>query len=641
MLTVVFFFYGLAFFTMGLAVALESRRASALAFGHHLHWLAAFGFLHSLVEWADMFLLIYPTEPVSDVLLIIRTIMLPLSTIVLVRFGIGLVSEAGPLPEWVTFVPVVLLVPLSLLMAYGLTIAVTELPMQTAADVWSRYLLYFPGCLLASFGFLRQWWGLRRAGWERVPGLLLGAALGFLINSIFAGLIVPPAPYGLAPWLNYDRILAITGVPVQVWRGLAALVVAFFVVRALGVFEAERERQLVTLRVERDRSQQKALEAQSKARERVERWMAHMVRISRRIANMEDMNRVLVTIAETARELLGSDTAALALWDESRTQLRLKCYATAEGATVADSTPVRNPIILEAVQTFRPWRFPEDMGDKQDRWICPILNQEILAAAVVPLHLEGQPVGGLWVGRYAYVPFTHDDLLGLEHLADQAVIALEHALMTTRLQSLAVIDERSRLAREMHDSLAQILGYLSLEMQTLEILVRQGNVDLVLAALKKARERIHAAHSDVRESILCLRTTLAGDTGLIPALREYVEGFGVQTGVTTQFITDVEDLHGLSPVAETQLVRIVQEALTNVRKHAQAHHLQVRVMVRDGRLGVVVADDGIGFSPRGDRSHFGLQTMSERAASVGGQLTVTTRPGEGTQVELWLPLAQA
>jgi signal transduction histidine kinase len=639
-MTAVYFVYGLAFFALGLAAALEARRVSALAFGHHLRWLAAFGFAHSLVEWADMFLLLYASGPLYDGLLTARSILLPLSTLLLVRFGIGLVGEAGPLPAWLTFAPVVLLVPISLLVSYALIVAVTEPPLYLAADVWSRYLLYMPGSLLASFGFMRQWRGLPRLGLSQARGLLLGAAIAFLFNAIVAGLIAPAVPYGLAPWLNAERVLALTGVPVQVWRTISAIAVTFFALRALGVFEAERAQQLHRLRVKEEQAQRLALQAQTAARHAAESWTEGLVGISRSIARLEAVDKVLESIVNLARQLLQADTAALALWDDSGLQLALRCYATSEGVQTTSGRPVSNPLILTACREGAARRFPDEVGEPGD-WTCPVLRKKIQAAAIVPLQLDERPLGGLWVTRADPRSFISTDVTGLERLADQAVIAIEHALMAARLQSLAVTEERTRIAREMHDGLAQVLGYLSLEMQTLEALVRQGDHDAVLAELKQARRHIVDAQGDVRENILSLRTTLAGDLGLIPALRQYTEEFQVQTGIAASVVGDVEAASRLSPLAEAQLVRIVQEALANVRKHAQAEQVLVRLMSRNGCLRVIVSDDGQGFGLQtAGRGHFGLQTMRERAESVGGGLTVASAPGAGTQVDLWLPFVQ-
>ncbi|MBI5649533.1 MAG: GAF domain-containing protein [Chloroflexi bacterium] len=633
----IYFFYGVAFFAMGLAVALEARRNSELVLSRHLPWLAAFGLAHSAVEWCDMFLMMYPDGVAHQILDGLRLVLLPLSALFLIRFGIGLVSEAGPLPEWLVFVPLVLLVPIAFLCAYALIVATSGEMFQVAADVWSRYLLYLPGCWLSSFGFMRQWKGLARAGIHQARHLMLGAVIAFLFNGIAAGLVVPTAPYGLAPWLNYDTVLQFTGAPVQVWRALAAIAVAFFVVRALDVFEVERAHQLHALQVERERDQAAALALQRAERERAESWTEGLVSISRRIADLDKVDDVLGATVNLARTLLRADIAALGLWMNDKSRLEMKCLATAEKIHDHNLPTQTHPLIVEALRAHQSLRFPEDTPATTELWECSTLGQTIRAAVIVPLKLENQVLGGFWVGRVAPESFTPTDLIGLERLADQAVIALEHAAMTARVQSLAVTEERSRIAREMHDGLLQILGYLNLETQTIEAFARQGNLNAIRAELIKTRASINAAQADVRENVLSLRTTLAGETGLIDALGDYVEEFGVQTGIQVQFVNQLEAAPNLSPLAEAQLVRIVQEALANVRKHAQATQVQVRLSKRNHAIQIGITDNGIGFQAATIKNHFGLQTMRERAESVHGVLTINSEGGIGTRVNLVLP----
>lgn len=633
----VYFVYGLAFFSLGLAALLETRHASELPLGRQLRWLAAFGLTHAVVEWCDMFAMAMPTGSTHETLITARTLMLPVSTLLLVRFGVGLINDAGPLPAWLSLLPVVFIVPLGLVVAYALIVAVMDPPLELAADVWSRYLLYFPGNVLAAFGFVRQWKLLANGKYGSARHLLLGAALTFSFNAFVAGLIVPTADYGLAPWLNYDNALAVTQVPVQIWRMLSGMAVTFFVMRALEVFETERKQQIADLHAEREQAQQATLQAQSAARWAAESWTDGLVSIGRRIADMEAADDVLAAIVDQARRLLRADLAMLGLWDEDRQYLMLKNYATAEGLHPIESRHSKNAIVLDALRADRAYRYPDDEGESPRAWESVILQHEIRAALIVPLRLEEQAVGGLWVARVDARPFTAVDVIGLERLADQAVIALEHASMTAQLQSLAVTEERARIAREMHDGLAQVLGYLSLQLQTLEAYVRQGNCEQALAELSQARACIKDAQADVRENILSLRTTLSGEVGLIPALQQYVEEFSVQTGIDAQLIDECGERLNLSPLAEAQMVRIVQEALTNVRKHAHARHAQVRLALRRGCFATSITDDGVGISGQVLRGHFGLQTMRERAESVGGGLTVNSEPGVGTQVELWIP----
>ncbi len=637
---VIYFISGLASFSLGLAVLLKNHNSSQLPLRRQLPWLAAFGLTYGLVEWADMFLNVGFGAASQHVLATAHIILLPLSALMLVRFGIGLVNEAGPMPDWLEFLPVILIAPFGLLFAYALIVALTSSSLVTATDVWSRYLLFLPANMLAAYGFYRQWRGLSNVNLSEAKDQILGASVVFSINAFVSGLIVLPASYLLSPWLNGNVILSLTGVPIQFWRMVTDLALLFFVIRALDIFETERKHHLEKLAVERSRAQAATLKTQFEARRAAENWTEALVSLSRRIANMDNVDSTLLEIVATARRLLDTDTAVLGLWDENEQHLMVKCYATVDGAFADGNQMVETNLILEAVHLGASSRYPEDFYISNKAWNCPILNQDVKSTAVVPLQLEEQSFGGLWVARVEERSFSPTDIMGLERLADQTVIAIEHALMTKRLQSLAIYEERTRIAREMHDGVAQILGYLNLEAQTLETLLERGDTKSALVEVRKAKQSIKLAHEDVRDNILSLRTTLSGEAGLIPALQEYVSEFGVQTGIDTRLVCDLNSPPHLSPVAEAQLVRIVQEALANVRKHAHANQVQVSLACHDHAFCATITDDGVGFCNVPEHGHYGLVTMQERAKEANGGLTVTSQKNEGTQVKLWLPLMQ-
>jgi signal transduction histidine kinase len=170
-------------------------------------------------------------------------------------------------------------------------------------------------------------------------------------------------------------------------------------------------------------------------------------------------------------------------------------------------------------------------------------------------------------------------------------------------------------------------------------LVEQKKIPETLAELQRARQRIREAQAEVRDNILNLRTALSQDGEAIGFLCDYIDEFGEQTGLSTHIERDPAQAAKLTSICEVQLVRIVQEALTNVRLHAQARHVWVRFTQADGQLNVEIRDDGIGLVEKSLKHHFGLTSMRERTASVNGQLHIHSAPGRGTQLTLSLPLA--
>jgi signal transduction histidine kinase len=190
--------------------------------------------------------------------------------------------------------------------------------------------------------------------------------------------------------------------------------------------------------------------------------------------------------------------------------------------------------------------------------------------------------------------------------------------------------------------LAQVLGYLNLQVQTLGTLLKQGKSEQLQEELIQMRQAVQTANADVRENILSLRTTLAKEKGLVSAVKEYLDEFGIQTGIEIQFVDLTEGVLNLPSVAEVQLVCILQEALANVRKHANATFVNVSITKIQQKniseeIDMKVDDNGIGFTLSNSKRSFGLQTMRERAESVGGSLFIQSDPGSGTQIECRLP----
>jgi PAS domain S-box-containing protein len=211
----------------------------------------------------------------------------------------------------------------------------------------------------------------------------------------------------------------------------------------------------------------------------------------------------------------------------------------------------------------------------------------------------------------------------------------------------ATLQERELLAQELHDGLAQSLGFLNVQAQAANLFLQSGRAEAAQDSLDRLTEIALETQGDARELIGDLLTVSMPSEGLCGAVRQAVARFEDQTElpVSLALAEDVEVLcqsSTLPPAAGVQLLRILQEALANVRKHAGCpSQIGVQVMAKDGQLRMTVTDNGPGFDPAvagAGGQHFGLQVMAQRAERVGGQLAVHSNHGHGTQVEVCVPL---
>ena len=215
----------------------------------------------------------------------------------------------------------------------------------------------------------------------------------------------------------------------------------------------------------------------------------------------------------------------------------------------------------------------------------------------VPLGLRGAPIGMIGVangaGGYAE---EHEHLLVM--YASQVATAIHNARLYEQVQGIAIAEERARIAREMHDSLVQLLFYVNTQAEAVRTLVRTGQRDRAIEQSEQLAQAAREAYADVREEIQALRTTdVAGSLG--ESLVAYLPRWQEQSGVRATLLVPPAraPLPTLPPAVDIQLVRLVQEALTNVRKHARAQQVLVRISGDRGQVIVEVEDDGEGFDP--------------------------------------------
>jgi signal transduction histidine kinase len=351
-----------------------------------------------------------------------------------------------------------------------------------------------------------------------------------------------------------------------------------------------------------------------------------------------DLAQVLNLVAERGCALLDVDASALCLWDN---QNRWLVVGSQSGPAEAFESQARvGRRIAQRIGQLRV----DALHPREDSVACALIRAPFRRTHMeMPLRVGNQVIGCLCVSSARSRAFTDRDAQVLGGLANQAAIAIQNARAYDHAGNVAISMERERLAREMHDTLAQVLGFVSTKAQALRELIDAGRIDLAREQIDHLIELSQELYADVREVILGLRAAISPEKNLLPTLGEYIQQFSRQSGVETELIVE-DGASGLTfaPAVELQLIRIVQESLTNVRKHARAQHAVVRLSTIDGHAEMRVEDDGVGFDPsriaRGDFPQLGLQTMRERAESVGGAFVVVSKPNVGTQIVVQIPL---
>jgi len=267
----------------------------------------------------------------------------------------------------------------------------------------------------------------------------------------------------------------------------------------------------------------------------------------------------------------------------------------------------------------------------------------ITSAIYLPLAVRGKPLGVVAVhdrlGGSAH--FDEDDVRLAETLVARAAIAVDLSERVSRDALRRVVDaqelERARLARELHDETGQALTSILLGLKHLDDVIETDDAREATAAL---RELVVTTLQDVRRLAVELRPSALDDFGLVPAIERLAGTLAEQS----ELVVDLEARLGeqrLPAEAETALYRIVQEALTNVVKHASARRVSITLVRKQGFAVVVVEDDGLGFDPRTTRTgSLGFVGMRERVELVGGRLTVESAPGAGTTIAVEVPVTR-
>jgi len=368
--------------------------------------------------------------------------------------------------------------------------------------------------------------------------------------------------------------------------------------------------------------------------------LAALYEISRLVARAQGLEELSTGFVRAVRRLASADGALLRWTDERREHYTLlasdglpesmvsqeRCLAT--GTCHCGATTANSGILVRRLGTAE---VPPTRAQ-----IC--MREGYAAVVSVPVTLQQRLLGELDLLYRVPVELDADQRSLFEALAGHLASAMEGLRSAALDRETVVATERTLLARELHDSIAQSLAFLKIQVQLLRSALQSGSRSEIDAVVGELDAGVRESQADVRELLLHFRTR-ASDIDVESALRGTLQKFELQSGVPVRLTLDG---HGKPPDADVQIqvLHVVQEALSNVRKHARASHVDVRVR-SEPHWSFQIADDGVGFDPQAHPvgTQVGIQIMRERARSIGATLQIESSPGHGTVVALELPAA--
>ena len=337
------------------------------------------------------------------------------------------------------------------------------------------------------------------------------------------------------------------------------------------------------------------------------------------------LDEMLEIVCAEAQRLTGaSGSAVLLLEDEGWLQVTI---GTGNPIPALDRLPVEGSIAGTAVLNGEPFLINEPVNQVQAYHRNPVLESLL----VIPLHVEGANIGALDVVNKPG-GFSEDDIRIMSLFANQAAIAIENTRLHHQAEQLAVLEERQRLARELHDSVSQSLYSVSLYADAARLALSKSEIKEASENLQELRNMAREAMLDMRLLIFELHPPILENEGLVVALRTRLESVEARSGIHTEF--DVEEEKRLFIQTEAELYRIAQEALNNAVKHSQAKNIRVRLQFKANKFTMNIWDNGIGFDPnKKDQSGgLGLRGMEDRVKRINGRLKIVSNPGGGTQL---------
>ena len=402
--------------------------------------------------------------------------------------------------------------------------------------------------------------------------------------------------------------------------------------RSAAQFSEEDEESLVILATQAGVAIANAtLYAESHQRER---WLGALRAITNDILAGSDADSLLASIAEHARDLAGADSATVLTAGSTPDQLVVTAAVGRYAAHVlGQSVPAAKSISGEVMESGRPL-VTEDAAAHRHAYQPIIRLGRVGPAIFVPLSARGQATGALMVanvigGRH----FDQGTVQLVETFAAQAAVATEYARAQTDLRRLGLMEERERIAKELHDGIIQSLFAVGMNLQSTALLSSSPDT---AARVESAVGELDRVIRDLRNYIFGLRPGILADRQLDQAL----EAIGEEVGSTAHIPIEVEVDAALSAALSSrshEIVQLTREALSNITRHARAGRATVRLSRRGVKAVLAIEDDGIGFDGRGASAGNGLRNMRERVAAMGGTMSITSAKGKGTTLQFTFP----
>lgn len=392
-----------------------------------------------------------------------------------------------------------------------------------------------------------------------------------------------------------------------------------------------------------------ALRATALERRRAERvsrgQAAALARTLNALATAPELNTFLAQVLAAAAEQLQSPSASLWFLNDAGDCL-VRHMACGAGETKADpasdrtQTPLSGevPLWQQLLRTRRPLVVEDVDTDPRITMRAELQAAGVKSLLVVPLFQDDTPLGLISIESAERRRFGEEERELALALAQQATLAVQLTRLAEQRQDTAVLQERNRMAREIHDTLAQGLTGIVIQLEAAEDTLAE-EPDSARSHIVRARDLARQSLAEARRSVMALRPRALEHSELPAAFTRHIEQMTSGTPLRPEFVVHGTP-HSLPPEVESNLLRIGLEALTNALKHARAREIRIELLFEPGLVRLSVQDDGQGFNPgMGEsRNGFGLTGMQERAERIGGQLAVTSRRGRGTEVAIVVPL---